>query len=131
MDRYILNSGKIVEFNLAPIAVAKNLYKAVVLAARGHLDITKADEQTIMQLLLDNIDALLSIMGDDAVIQAVEDCAKHILYDKQKFCDDLFEIEKNRPDYMPVMTLVCIENLRYFFAKAHIIFDAVLSEIVK
>lgn len=132
MQKYILKSGKVVEMNLAPIETALDLYMAVVSECKGcNLDITVAQEDTILDLLNKNMDALLSVMSSKIVIEAIKECAKHVLYDKQKFSMEIFEDAKCRADFKPLMTLICIENLRYFFDEAHIIFDAILSQMIK
>lgn len=132
MQKYILKSGKVIELNLAPMETALNLYKAVIRECKGQgLDLTIADETTILDLLNKNIDAILSIMSSDDVIEAAKECSLHVLYDKVKFSLDIFEEPKNRADFIPFITLVCIENLRYFFAEAHIVFDIILSRLVK
>lgn len=132
MQKYILKSEKVIELNIAPIDTALELYIAVVNACKGAgLDITIAEETTIADLFNKNIDALLNVISSKEVIEAIKECAIHCLYNKQKFSMALFEDKSTRTDFIPFMTLVCVENLRYFFGEAHIIFDVVLSNIVK
>ena len=132
MNKYKLKSNKNVEINLAPIETALSLYRAVIHECKGAgLDLTIAEETTVADLFKNNIDAILSVMGSELVLETAKDCAVHCLYDNQKFSMDLFEDRKTRVDFIPFMTLIIIENLRYFFEEAHIIFDVVQSQIIK
>lgn len=131
MQKYILKSGKVIEFDYAPIDKALNLYQAVILASQGTgLDLTATEETMLSDLFNRNIDTWLAIRSSSAVIEAVKDCAIHCLYDKAKFDIERFE-KDNRADLIPMLELVCMENLRPFMPKAHIFFDVVLSELIK
>lgn len=132
MIKYKLKSNNAVELNLADIETALRLYRAVVSECKNaNLDITIAEGTTVADLLKNNIEAILNIIGSENVLEEVKECAKHCLYKGQKFSMDLFEDIKNREDFLPLMTLVAIENLKPFFADAHIIFDVLLYQIVK
>lgn len=132
MNKYKLKSNKNVEINLAPIETALSLYRAVIHECKGAgLDLTIAEETTVADLFKNNIEAILSVIGSETVMECAKDCAIHCLYDNQKFSMDLFEDKNNRTDFLGFMSLVVIENLRYFFAEAHIIFDVVQSQIIK
>lgn len=132
MNKYKLKSNKNVEINLAPIETALSLYRAVIHECKGAgLDLTIADDTTVADLFKNNIEAILSVMGSEAVLECAKECAIHCLYNNQKFSMELFEDKNNRIDFLGFMTLVCVENLRYFFAEAHIIFDVVQSQIIK
>lgn len=130
MQKYILKSGKVIEFDYAPIDKALTLYQAVMMASQGTgLDLSATEETMLSDLFNRNIDTWLAIRSSSAVMEAVKDCALHCLYDKAKFNIDNFE--KHREDLMPMLELVCMENLRPFMPKAHIFFDVVQSELIK
>lgn len=132
MQKYILKSGKLVELNLAPIEQALALYRAVIYECKGAgLDLTIKEDTTVAELLDRNMEAKLNIMGSELVMEAVKDCCAKVLYDKQRFDMGLFEEEKNKGDFFPLLILVAIENLRPFFPEAHIIFTAILSQYLK
>lgn len=131
MQKYILKSGKVIEFDYAPIDKALNLYRAVISASQGTgLDLTVTEESTLSDLFNKNIDTWLAIRASEDVIEAVKDCALHCLYDKTKFSIERFD-KDNREDLLPLLELVCMENLRPFMQKAHIFFDVVQSELIK
>lgn len=131
MQKYILKSGKVIEFDYAPIDKALNLYQAVILASQGTgLDLSVTEETTLADLFNKNIDTWLAIRSSSLVMDAVKDCAVHCLYDKAKFDIERFD-KDNRADLIPMLELVGMENLRPFMQKAHIFFDSVLSELIK
>ena len=131
MQKYILKSGKVIEFDYAPIEKALHLYRAVISAGQGTgLDLTVSEEDTLSDLFNKNIDTWLAIRSSEEVIDAVKDCASHCLYDKAKFAIERFE-QEDRKDLIPLLELVCMENLRPFMRKAHIFFDVVQSELIK
>lgn len=132
MQKYILKSGKIVELTLAPIEQALVLYRAVIHECKGAgLDLTIKEDTTVQELLDRNMEAKLNIIGSELVLDAVKDCCAKVLYDKQRFSMELFENEKNKQDFFPLLILVAIENLRPFFVQADIIFSAILSQYLK
>ena len=131
MQKYILKSGKVIEFDYAPIEKALSLYQAVILASQGTgLDLSVTEETTLADLFNKNIDTWLAIRSSSLVMDAVKDCAVHCLYDKAKFDIERFE-KDNRADLIPMLELVCMENLRPFMQKAHIFLDSILSELIK
>lgn len=132
MQKYILKSGKIVEITLAPIEQALALYRAIVYECKGAgLDLTIKEDTTVQDLLDRNMEAKLNVIGSALVLDAVKDCCAKVLYDKQRFSMDLFEDEKNKQDFFPLMKLVAIENIQPFFPEARIVFEAFLSQILK
>lgn len=132
MHKFILKSGKKVELNLATIEQALFLYRTIVAACKGAgLDLTVTPETTVAELLDKNMEAKLNIMSSESVLEAVKDCCAKVIYDGQNFSMDLFEDEKNKQDFFPLMILIAIENIRPFFPQADIIFTAVLSQYLK
>lgn len=133
MLKYQLQSGKLVEMNLATMPQALSLYRAVIHECKGAgLDITNATTTTIGDMLLKNIDALLNVIGSEIVLEAIQGCCEKVLYDNQHFSMDLFEDdEKARGDFFGLMLLVASENLRPFFPNLHSVFSTLSAMAVK
>lgn len=129
--KFQLQSGKKIEIDIAPLEVCLNLYRAVVNECKNAgLDITIANEDTLLSLLMKNKEALLNVISSEAVMEAIKDCCPKVLYDKQRFSDALFEKVENRKDYFPTLAIVGIENIRPFFAEPHIILNAIQSQFL-
>ena len=129
--KFQLQSGKKIEIDIAPLEVCLNLYRAVVNECKNAgLDITIANEDTLLSLLMKNKEALLNVISSEAVMEAIKDCCPKVLYDKQRFSMDLFEKVENRKDFFAVMAIVGIENIRPFFAEPHTILNAVQSQFL-
>lgn len=129
--KFQLQSGKKLEMDIAPIETCLNLYRAILIECKGAgLDLSVATEDTIMTVLLKNIDACLNVLSSEGVLEAVKDCCAKVVYDKQKFSMELFEKLENRKDFIPVMMIVAMENIRPFFASPHIILDALQSQFL-
>lgn len=135
MQKYILKSGKIVEFNYAPIDKAVMLYRTIVQECKGAgLDLSVKEEgTTAFDIIERNVEAKLNIISSQAVIEAVIDCCEKVLYNKQRFSLELFEDVKNREDFFAVLVLVGVENLRPFFPNSNlnIIFTNITSQFLK
>lgn len=131
MQKYILKSGKVFEFDYAPIDKALTLYQAVISASQGTgLDLTVTEETMLSDLFNRNIDTWLAIRSSSEVLEAAKDCAIHCIYDKSKFDMERFAGD-NRADLMPLLEVITMENLRPFMPKAHMFFDVVQSELIK
>lgn len=129
--KFQLQSGKKIEIDIAPLEVCLNLYRAIVNECKNAgLDITIADGDTLVTLLMKNKEALLNIISSETVMEAIKDCCPKVLYDKQRFSDALFEKTENRKDYFPTLAIVGIENIRPFFAEPHIILNALQSQFL-
>ena len=130
MLKFQLKSGKQLEFNLAPIDKALNLYRAIIAECRGNkINLEKLvnalksaynglelqEDFSIIDVLMDNKEAILSILGSQYVMDAIQDCCEKVLYDKQRYSLELFDDEKNRADFFGVMVVVALENLSPFF----------------
>lgn len=132
MQKYILNSGKMVEMNLATTEQALSLYRAIIQECKGAgLDITIKEDTTVQELLDRNMEAKLNVIGSEKVIDTIIECCDKVLYDKQRFSMELFENEKNKQDFFPLLTLVAVENLRPFFPNLDIIFTAIMSQYLR
>jgi hypothetical protein len=83
-----------------------------------------------MDLLLKNKEACLNILSSELVLEAIKDCCSKVVYDKQRFNMNLFEKMENRKDFIPVMMIVAMENIRPFFDEPHIILDALQSQFL-
>lgn len=132
MNKYTLNSGKIVEISLSSVEVALNLYRAILTECKNaNVDISNLDEKTLLEVFQTNIEAIINIFASELVMDAVKDCCKRVVYNKQKFSMDLFEDEKNRADFFPIMQLVAMENLAPFFPNLRIVFETIEASILK
>lgn len=131
MLKFQLKSGKKLEIDIAPIETGLNLYRAILVECKGaNLDLSVANEDTIMDLLLKNKEACLNILSSELVLEAIKDCCSKVVYDKQRFNMSLFEKMENRKDFIPVMMIVAMENIRPFFDEPHIILDALQSQFL-
>lgn len=130
MLKFQLRSGNHLEFNLAPIDKAIALYRAVIYECKGDkikleklIEGIKAiysggdvpDNFSMLDIIAENKEAILSIIGSEYVMQAIQDCCDQVLYNKQRFTLDLFEEVENRADFFGVMVIVALENLSPFF----------------
>lgn len=131
MLKFQLKSGRKLEIDIAPIETGLNLYRAILIECKGaNLDLSVANEDTVMTMLLKNKEACLNVLSSEAVLEAVKDCCAKVVYDKQRFTMDLFNKLENRKDFIPVMMIVAMENIRPFFDEPHIILDALQSQFL-
>lgn len=131
MLKFQLKSGKKLEVDIAPIEIGLNLYRAILIECKGaNLDLSVAEEDTVMTMLLKNKEACLNVLSSETVLEAVKDCCAKVVYDKQRFTMDLFNKLENRKDFIPVMMIVAMENIRPFFEEPHIILDALQSQFL-
>lgn len=131
MLKFQLKSGKKLEIDIAPIDLALNLYRQILIECKGAgLDLTIAQEDTILSVLTKNKEAVLNVLSSENVLEAVKDCCQKVVYDKQRFSMDLFNKIENRKDFFDTMLIVAMENIRPFFAEPHIILDALQSQIL-
>lgn len=129
--KFQLKSGKKLELDIAPIEVGLNLYRSILIECKGAgLDLNVLEDDTIQSMMFKNIDAVLNVLSSEHVLEAVKDCCGKVVYDKQRFSMELFEKVENRKDFLPIMHLVAIENLRPFFESPHIILDAIASQFL-
>ena len=132
MRKYKLASGKIVEFELAPVETGLNLFRTVVNETKGtglKLEIEEGD--TIFNLIFGkNADAALAVMSSENVFNAVYECCSRVKYDNKPFTLELFNEEKARQDLLPVIQLVGLENLAPFFPGLRLVFDTLISDLL-
>ncbi len=132
MRKYKLTSGKIVEFELAPVETGLNLFRTVVNETKGtglKLEIEEGD--TIFNLIFGkNADAALAVMSSENVFNAVYECCSRVKYDNKPFTLELFNEEKARQDLLPVIQLVGLENLAPFFPGLRLVFDTLISDLL-
>ena len=94
MLKFQLKSGKILEMNLAPIDKALNLYRAIIFECKGDkikleklVNALKAvytgselqEDFSILDILMDNKEAILSVIGSEYVMNAIQDCCDKVL----------------------------------------------------
>ena len=131
MLKFQLKSGKKLEIDIAPIETGLNLYRAILNECKhANLDLSIAEEDTIMDMLLKNKEACLNILSSESVMETVKDCCTKVVYDKQRFSMELFEKVENRKDFIPTMMIVAMENIRPFFDEPHIILDALQTQFL-
>lgn len=132
MQKFMLQSGKVVELSLAPIETALNLYRTIIYECKNAgLDLKIVEGESIADVILKNTEALLNILGSQQVLEAVQECSAKNLYDKQRFSMELFEDEKARRDFLPLIYLTAVENIRPFFPNLHTIFSMVEDAFLK
>lgn len=131
MLKFQLKSGKKLELDIAPIEVGLNLYRAILCECKGaNLDLSVAEEDTILTMLLKNKEACLNVLSSETVLEAIKDCCAKVVYDKQRFNMELFEKVENRKDFISVMMIVAMENIRPFFDEPHIILNALQAQLL-
>lgn len=131
MLKFQLKSGKKLEIDIAPIEVGLSLYRAILIECKGaNLDLSVAEEDTIMTMLLKNKEACLNVLSSETVLEAIKDCCAKVVYDKQRFSMELFENLDNRKDFISVMMIVAMENIRPFFDEPHIILNALQAQFL-
>lgn len=145
MLKFQMRSGKILEFNLAPIDKAVDLYRAIIFECKGDkikLDklVTalksayagaETDNISMLDIILENKEAILSIIGSELVMNAIQNCCDKVLYDKQHFSMELFEDKNNRADFFGVMVIVALENLSPFFYQAPTFFTTLSAPFLR
>lgn len=131
MLKFQLKSGKKLELDIAPIEAGLNLYRAILVECKGaNLDLSVAEEDTILTMLLKNKEACLNVLSSETVLEAIKDCCAKVVYDKQRFNMELFEKVENRKDFISVMMIVAMENIRPFFDEPHIILNALQAQFL-
>ena len=132
MRKYQLSSGKVLEFNLAGIEQALELYRAVISECKNAgLNLELTEETQFIDLIMKNKEALLNIFGSKNVMDAVLACCNRVLYNKQRFTLDLFEDECARGDFRGCMTIIGVENISPFFPALRSFSEAVLNLFLK
>lgn len=130
MLKFQLKSGKLLELNLAPIEKALALYRAIVYECKGDkvridklvqaLKAAYSGEEipeniSMLDIIAENKEAILSVIGSEYVMNAIQECCDKVIYNKQRFSLELFEEQENRADFFGVMVIVALENLSPFF----------------
>lgn len=132
MQKFILQSGKIVELSLAPIELALNLYRMIICECKNTgLDLNITEGESIADVIVKNTEALLNVLSSQNVMEAILACSIKNLYDKQRFSMELFEDEKARRDFLPIIYLTAVENIRPFFPNLHTVFSTVEDVFLK
>lgn len=129
--KFQLQSGKKIELNIAPIEIGLNLLRTILNECKhAGLDIGIGEGDTVMSLIFKNKEACLNILSSEDVLEAVKDCCAKVLYDNQRFSMELFDDVEKRKDFIPLMMIVAMENIRPFFAEPHIILNALQSQFL-
>lgn len=129
--KFQLQSGKKVEIDIAPVEVCWKLYCTIISECKGvGLDLTVAESDTVLSMILKNIETALTVVSSESVLEATKDCCAKVVYDKQRFSMDLFEKVENRRDFIPVMALTAMENIRPFFNEPHTILNTLEAQFL-
>ena len=129
--KFQLKSGKKIEIDIAPIEQGLSLYRSILIECKGAgLDLSVADDDTVMTLLMKNKEAVLNVLSSELVLDAVKACCDKVVYNKQRFNMEIFNDVNNRKDFMPLMMIVAMENIRPFFAEPHIILDSLSAQFL-
>ena len=132
MLKFQLASGSKLEFNLAPLEPGLELFHCILNECKNaNLDLTAADEETYMNLIMKNQKAIFNLFSSSEVQQAIIDCSKKVLYNNQHFELSLFEDEKNRKDFFGALVIIAMENLRPFFPEALTFFQPIANLFLK
>lgn len=146
MLKFQLKSGKILELNLAPIDKALALYRAIIYECKGDkiqldriINAIKSiynaaevqEDFSIIDVIADNKEAILSVIGSEYVMNAIQDCCEKVIYDKQRFSLELFDDADNRPDFFGIMVIVALENLSPFFHQTPTYFTMLSTPFLK
>lgn len=116
MRKYLLSSGKKLDFNLAGIEQAVELYRAVLNECKNAgLDLTLTAETQLIDVIGRNKEALLNIFSSKTVMEAVQACCGRVLYDGKHFSLELFEDEAARADFFGCLVIIGVENILPFF----------------
>jgi hypothetical protein len=79
----------------------------------------------------ENKEAILSIIGSEYVMTAIQDCCEKVIYDKQRFSLELFDDIENRADFFGIMVIVALENLSPFFYQVPTYFTMLSAPFLK
>ena len=146
MLKFQLKSGKILELNLAPIDKALALYRAIIYECKGDkiqldriINAIKSiynaaevqEDFSIIDVLADNKEAILSVIGSEYVMNAIQECCDKVIYDKQRFSLELFDDAGNRSDFFGIMVIVALENLSPFFYQTPTYFTMLSAPFLK
>lgn len=130
MKKYILASGKKVEITLCPTEMTMELYYRVLgVMQKCGIEAKLNENEKLIDLLLNNLNVLIGIMGSKEVVEAIKDLCVKVIYDGKRFSMDIFEDEKNKQDLFPILLLVAIVNVEPFFPQLRIVFSA-LTEMI-
>jgi len=127
MREVTLPSGAILRLGVAPFAVAKALYQALLKELKEIPISTKEELGTVYQKLF------CTGFSSTVVEDALKECFKASLYDGRdgkgalRISDDTFEPENRRQDYMKVCVEVAKENINPFAKSLYAEFQTVLA----
>ena len=117
-EKLSLKSGATLELQLASFAEAMRLFKTIANELKA-VDI-ELDGLSLEKIKGTNINgiknAVLQLIGSDAIETAVAKCMVRCLYNGQKIGPQTFETIEARADYLPVSWEVVKFNMAPFFA---------------
>lgn len=110
MRKIQLESKREFHFALASFSDARALYQLVAKEVKGVKVSKDLEVASVVK------DIVLSLISSEEIAQKAMECSVKCLYgaDKDKVNDDLFEDEKAREDYIEIMTIVIMENIKPF-----------------
>lgn len=117
METKTLPSGSKLELGVAPFNVCKRLYKAIANELKlVDIEISSFDLKTIAGQDINAFkNVVMQLVGSDALEASFWECAERSLLNGQKIVPVVFEDEKSRADYLPVLWEVVRFNLSPFF----------------
>lgn len=131
MYKFLLQSGKKVQMNIAPLQQGDFLLRTILPIAGQHgFNLADLFTMPMFEILEKHSSTLLNIFASSDVLEAVEDCCSKVSYDGKPYKRDLFENEENRQDFYPLLLLVGLENLRPFFPAVHSGLEAIEALIL-
>lgn len=125
MKTVTLPSGAELRIDLAPFAVSKALYLAVV--AEGP-KIKLGDNDDVNNAIKDIFCIMLS---SKSVADALVPCMQRALYNNIKITDEVFEPAEARQDYFEVCFHVAQENLEPFLKSLYARFSPIMETLRK
>jgi len=132
MRKYLLASGKKLEFNLAGIEQAVELYRAVLNECKNAgLDLTLTNETQLIDVISRNKEAIINIFASKTVMEAVQDCCSKVIYDGKHFSLELFEDEAARADFFGCLVIIGAENILPFFPFLRSFFEPIQNLFLK
>lgn len=126
MEKIVLKSGSILNFQLAPIQSSFKLFQKVVQEFKKNGVEIKIDRDTPLDLLSifeknpsGFISGFLDIVSSDIALEVILECALRCSYEsngnKEKINLGVFEDEIKRGDFFEVMKTIAWKNLKPFF----------------
>lgn len=128
-EKLTLKSGATLELQMAPFAVSMKLVKTLSNELKlVNLQLEGLSLEKIKGSGIEGIkNAVLQILGSDAVELSLRPCLERCLYNGTKITPDVFESPQAREDYLPVAWEVIKFNAGPFFRNLGLPFSKSVS----